>query len=108
VQSVAVRMICDREEEINKFIPEEYWNLVAQFEGGNPPPFEAKLIKVDGKKAKVTTGEQAEKLAAKIKAADFIVEKLDKRKSNELLHLLYDSKLQQEASVGSGLRQKKP
>ena len=74
VQSVAVRMICDREEEINKFVPEEYWNLVAQFEGGNPPPFEAKLIKVDGKKAKVTIGEQAAKLAVKIREADFIVE----------------------------------
>ena len=33
VQSVAVRMICEREDEINKFVPEEYWNLVAQFEG---------------------------------------------------------------------------
>ena len=99
VQSVAVRMICDREEEINKFVPEEYWNLVAQFEGGNPPPFEAKLIKVDGKKAKVTIGEQAAKLAVKIREADFIVEKLDKKEVKRSAPPPFTtSKLQQEAS----------
>ena len=99
VQSVAVRMICDREEEINKFVPEEYWNLVAQFEGGNPPPFEAKLIKVDGKKAKVANGEQAAKLADKIKKADFIVEKLEKKELKRTAPPPFTtSKLQQEAS----------
>ena len=76
VQSVAVRIICDREDEINKFVPEEYWNLVAQFEGHHPPPFEAKLLKIDGKKAKVVSGEQSAKLADEIKKASFIVEKL--------------------------------
>jgi DNA topoisomerase-1 len=99
VQSVAVRMICDREEEINKFVPEEYWNLVAQFEGGNPPPFEAKLIKVDGKKAKVANCEQAAKLADKIKKADFIVEKLEKKELKRTAPPPFTtSKLQQEAS----------
>ncbi len=99
VQSVAVRMICDREEEINKFVPEEYWNLVAQFQGSNPPPFEAKLIKVDGKKAKVTNEEQAQKLAAKIREADFTVEKLDKKEIKRTAPPPFTtSKLQQEAS----------
>jgi DNA topoisomerase-1 len=99
VQSVAVRMICDREEEINKFVPEEYWNLVVQFEGNNPPPFEAKLLKVDGKKAKVTTGEQAATLAAKIKEADFSVEKLEKKEVKRSVPPPFTtSKLQQEAS----------
>lgn len=99
VQSVAVRMICEREEEISKFVPEEYWNLVAQFEGENPPPFEAKLIKVDGKKSKVTTGDQAQKLAAKIKEAGFAVEKLDKKEIKRTAPPPFTtSKLQQEAS----------
>lgn len=99
VQSVAVRIICDREEEINKFVPEEYWNLVAKFEGSHPPSFEAKLIKVDGKKAKVTNSEQAQGLAAKIREADFNVEKLEKKEVKRSAPAPFTtSKLQQEAS----------
>jgi DNA topoisomerase-1 len=99
VQSVAVRMICEREDEINKFVPEEYWNLLAQFEGQNPPPFEAKLIKIDGKKAKVANGEQAAKLAAEIKKAAFVVEKLEKKElKRAALPPFTTSKIQQEAS----------
>jgi DNA topoisomerase-1 len=99
VQSVAVRMICEREDEINKFVPEEYWNLLAQFEGQNPPPFEAKLLKIDGKKAKVANGEQAAKLADTIKKASFIVEKLEKKElKRSALPPFTTSKLQQEAS----------
>lgn len=81
VQSVAVRIICEREDEINKFVPEEYWNLVALFEGSQPPPFEAKLLKIDGKKASVVNGEQAAQLAEEIQKASFIVEKLEKKSS---------------------------
>ncbi len=99
VQSVAVRIICDREDEISKFVPEEYWNLVAQFEGSHPPPFDAKLIKIDGKKAKVVNGEQANQLAAEIKKASFIVERLEKKElKRAALPPFTTSKLQQEAS----------
>jgi len=99
VQSVAVRMICEREDEIDKFIPEEYWNLVAQFAGSQPPPFEAKLLKIDGKKAKVTNGEQAARLAQKIRNASFVVEKLEKKElKRSALPPFTTSKLQQEAS----------
>jgi DNA topoisomerase I len=99
VQSVAVRMICEREDEINKFVPEEYWNLLAQFEGKNPPPFDAKLLKIDGKKAKVVNSEQAAKLADTIKKASFIVEKLEKKElKRSALPPFTTSKLQQEAS----------
>jgi len=99
VQSVAVRIICDREDEISKFVPEEYWNLVAQFEGTHPPPFDAKLIKIDGKKAKVVNGEQANQLAAEIKKASFIVERLEKKElKRSALPPFTTSKLQQEAS----------
>ena len=99
VQSVAVRMICEREDEINKFIPEEYWNLPAQFEGHNPPPFDAKLIKIDGKKAKVVNGEQAAKLAQTLKQASFIVDRLEKKElKRSALPPFTTSKLQQEAS----------
>src|SRR4030066_2515910 len=99
VQSVAVRMICEREDEINKFVPEEYWNLLAKFEGSNPPVFEAKLIKIDGKKAKVVNGEQAAKLADTLRKSTFIVEKLEKKElKRSALPPFTTSKLQQEAS----------
>jgi DNA topoisomerase-1 len=108
VQSVAVRIICDREDEINKFVPEEYWNLVAQFEGHHPPPFEAKLLKIDGKKAKVVSGEQSAKLANEIKKASFIVEKLEKKElKRSALPPFTTSKLQQEASRLLGFSAKK-
>ncbi len=61
-------------------MPEEYWNLVAQFEAGAPPPFDAKLIKIGGKKAKVSNAEEAGRLAADIRSAEFTVEKLEKKK----------------------------
>ena len=59
VQSVAMKMIVDREDEIKAFVPEEYWTFAAKLAGENPPPFIAKLTKVDGKKADVTNEEQA-------------------------------------------------
>ncbi|HQQ87365.1 MAG TPA: type I DNA topoisomerase [Smithellaceae bacterium] len=99
VQSVAVRLICEREKEINSFIPEEYWNLLAQFEGSNPPVFEAKLIKIDGKKAKIVNGEQASQLAGTLKKAAFVVKKLEKKElKRSALPPFTTSKLQQEAS----------
>jgi len=99
VQSVAVRMICEREDEINKFVPEEYWNLLAQFEGSDPPLFEAKLIKIDGKKAKVANGEQASKLVEALRKSSFRVEKLEKKElKRSSLPPFTTSKLQQESS----------
>src|SRR5215212_7737231 len=59
VQSVALKMITDREDEIKAFVPEEYWTFAARLAAGNPPQFIAKLSKVEGKKADVTNEEQA-------------------------------------------------
>lgn len=60
VQSVAVRIICDREREIMAFKPEEYWSLIATImEKESKKSFEAKLMTIDGKKAVVTNEKQA-------------------------------------------------
>ena len=48
VQSVALKLVCDREREIEAFVPEEYWNLFARLAGPQPPEFDAKLLKKDG------------------------------------------------------------
>src|SRR5215475_572810 len=58
VQSVALKLICDREREILKFVPEEYWNLTARLAGPVPPEFDAKLLKKDG--ANINIGNEAE------------------------------------------------
>ena len=48
VQSVALKLICDREREIEAFVPEEYWNIIARLAGPVPPEFDAKLLKKGG------------------------------------------------------------
>ena len=99
VQSVAVRLICDREDEIKKFVAEEYWNISATFEGKNPPPFEAKLLKIDGKKAKVSNQTEADTALAFLKENPFTVAKVEKKESKRSPAPPFTtSKLQQEAS----------
>src|SRR5512132_4206539 len=52
VQTVALRIICERENEIEAFVPVEYWTVDADLEGSAPPPFTAKLVSFDGQKLK--------------------------------------------------------
>lgn len=73
VQSVAMKMIVDREEEIKAFKPEEYWSFAARLEADNPPPFIAKLTKVEGKKADVNNEKDARTIETGLKAGSFKV-----------------------------------
>src|SRR5215831_5749442 len=52
VQTVALRIICERESEIEAFVPVEYWTVDAQLEASSPPPFTARLFSFDGEKLK--------------------------------------------------------
>jgi DNA topoisomerase-1 len=74
VQSVTLRLICDREKEIRAFVPEEYWTITAQLEAENPPAFKASLAKIDGKKAKVKTAEQAQAIVLACEKTPFVLE----------------------------------
>ncbi|MFH1081007.1 MAG: type I DNA topoisomerase [Pseudomonadota bacterium] len=108
VQSVAVRIICDREAEIRKFVPEEYWNITASLEGSNPPPFEARLIKIDGRKAKVTNEIQSAELVETLQRLPFIVGKVERKEMRRSPSPPFTtSKLQQEASRKLGFSAKK-
>jgi DNA topoisomerase-1 len=74
VQSIALRLICDREKEIKSFVPEEYWSISARLEASEPPPFKAVLVKIDGKKARVGDEPKARQVVEDLKAAPFILE----------------------------------
>src|ERR671922_2583148 len=73
VQSVALRLICEREKEIDAFVPQEYWTVTVVLEGDQPPSFEAQLVKVGGKKAQIQTAEVAHAIAAQLRNARFVV-----------------------------------
>src|SRR5499426_1638650 len=60
VQTVALRLIVEREREVLAFVPQEYWSITAQLEAHEPPKFEARLAKVKGKTAEVKNQEQAD------------------------------------------------
>ncbi|WP_375206310.1 type I DNA topoisomerase [Hyphococcus sp.] len=80
VQSVALRIICDRELEIETFIPQEYWTVKAQAVSGDSSPFEARLVLHEGEKVqKFTLGDEAAAMAAKraVESADFTVEAVE-------------------------------
>ncbi len=84
VQSVAVRMVCEREEEIEKFVAEEYWSVNTLLEGPQPPPFQAQLEKVEGKKLdnrkrKIAGEEEATALVEEIKEAELKVAAVNKK-----------------------------
>ena len=108
VQSVAVRMICDREEEIRKFVSEEYWNITATLEGANPPPFEARLVRIEDRKAKVGSEVQSAALVEKLNTAPFVVARVEKKETRRSPSPPFTtSKLQQEASRKLGFSAKK-
>ena len=79
VQSVAVRMICDREREIEQFQPMEYWTISENLEGKNPPRFIAKLDKISRRKAKVENEQQAAEIVSTLKKAEHTVSAVEKK-----------------------------
>jgi len=76
VQSVALRLIVDREKEIKDFKSEEYWAVAAKLEAQYPPAFKAALAKIDGKKAKVHNAEEAQIIREECDRAPFVLDKV--------------------------------
>ena len=98
VQSVALKLVCDREREIEKFVPEEYWNLFARLAGPQPPEFDAKLFKKNGDAIRPTSEEQSNAILADLEKASWIVSSVatKERKRNPAPPFI-TSKLQQTA-----------
>ncbi|MFA6957647.1 MAG: type I DNA topoisomerase [Thermoanaerobaculia bacterium] len=98
VQSVALKMIVDREDEIAKFKPEEYWTFAAKLDASQPPPFIAKLLKVDGKKAEVPNEQVAREIETGLKTGSYKVAKIARKERKQSPPAPFTtSKLQQEA-----------
>jgi DNA topoisomerase I len=100
VQSVALRLVVDREREIEAFIPEEYWNVSVALRTPKGASFTARLTAVDGAKAEIKNGETASQLKADLDSADYRVASLVTREQRRNSPAPYTtSKLQQDASA---------
>lgn len=102
VQSVALRLICEREMEIEKFKPEEYWTVDVDLGTKDDSLIPSHLINLDGKKLEkfdINTKEKAEEAKAKIEAQDFAISKIERKKANRYPAPPFTtSTLQQEAA----------
>ncbi len=96
VQSVALKLVCDREREIEAFVPEEYWILTARLLGPVPPEFDAKLLKRAGTNVKVSNQAEAEAILEDLRKAQWIVSSVTtKERKKSAVPPFITSKLQQ-------------
>jgi DNA topoisomerase-1 len=108
VQSVAVRLVVEREREIEAFKPEEYWTLDADLAAKLPPEFTAKLWKVDGEKAALKDEATTKALAAEVEKSPFQVQTVDRRERKRNPPPPFTTaKLQQDAANRLGFTAKK-
>ncbi len=99
VQSVALRLIVEREREIEAFVPEEYWNIAVALRTQKNERVTARLDRVDGEKVSVTNAEQAGKLRTALESATFTVAQVTRREQKRHAPAPYTtSKLQQDAA----------
>jgi len=110
VQSVAVRIICEREREILAFNPEEYWTVEARVEGRLPPPFTARLAEVDGRKLdhekfRLDAKARVDEVLDGLRGAAWTVTKVErKERRRHPTPPFITSRLQQEASRKMGFQ----
>ena len=108
VQSVALRLIAEREEAREAFVPEEYWVLRVTLSGTTPPPFKADLFKVAGKKPVIPNADTADALEREIRAAPFVVKTVEeKERKRQPVPPFITSTLQQAANQRLGYSSKR-
>ncbi|HEX9787743.1 MAG TPA: type I DNA topoisomerase [Candidatus Binatia bacterium] len=110
VQSVAVRLVCEREKDIRAFEPVEYWSLTALLEGRLPPSFKAKLVqwkeqKVDNKKFRLENDATVEGIIKSLDGAAWVIGEVGKKERRRYpTPPFVTSKLQQEAARKLGFQ----
>lgn len=106
VQSAALKIICDRENEIKAFVPKEFWNITAELK--KDKKFTAKLTEYNGKKITVENKAQADEITGVLKNGDYVVKKVDEKERQRRPYAPFTtSSLQQEASTKLGFYTKK-
>ncbi len=80
VQSVALRLVVDREKDIKAFKSEEYWSITTSLEGKTPPVFNAKLFRINEQKTSIKNEQEASSIVEDLKDKTFTVTKVDKKK----------------------------
>lgn len=104
VQSAALKILCDRETEIQNFVPEEYWNIYTDFTEG----FKAQLSKIDGKKAAVAAKEDAEAIASELHSGAYEISEIKPgHRSPKAYAPFTTSSMQQDASIKLGFQTRK-
>jgi DNA topoisomerase I len=99
VQTVALRLIVEREREIKAFQKVEYWTIDANLSASKPPAFDARFVGKGDEKVEVTNGEDAEKIRAALETADWVVRTVDKKeRRRNAAPPFTTSKLQQDSS----------
>jgi DNA topoisomerase-1 len=99
VQTVALRMICEREKEILAFVSQEYWDITAELAKGDVPPFLASLTKIGAKKPEIDSETKAEGIIRELKGLDFVVKSSERGERKQRPYPPYTtSTLQQDAS----------
>jgi DNA topoisomerase I len=99
VQTVALRLIVERERDIKAFVKEEYWTIDANLLGSKPPQFAARFVGIGDEKTPIPNGEEAEKLKAALNNADWSVRSVEKRERRRSAAAPFTtSKFQQDAS----------
>ncbi|MFP4498802.1 MAG: type I DNA topoisomerase [Vulcanimicrobiota bacterium] len=111
VQSVAVKLICERQKEIDNFEPEEYWSmdvLLSKLGQKKKDAFEASMAKIDGKKPEIPDKEASDKILSEIKNKDFVVSAIKKKNHRKNPYPPFKtSTLQQEAHKRLGFTAKR-
>lgn len=98
VQSIALKLIVEREKEISKFVPEEFWTITAMFEGSKAPQFQSKLEKLKSKKLIIKNEKEKDKVLKDLDKDDYLLSKVRKRiKKRRPSPPFITSGLQQEA-----------
>src|ERR1700723_1978300 len=99
VQTVALRLIVEREREIKVFVKEEYWTIDAHLAAAKPPAFDARFLGKGEEKIEVTNGEDAEKIRVALEQANWLVRSVDKKeRRRNAAPPFTTSKLQQDSS----------